>query len=75
MGLRYTGGGYGGAREGFPARDLSAEEVEALGEKEALATGLYEKAERGASKAKSKHEASAPIAEPAVEPPAEQEGD
>jgi hypothetical protein len=71
MGLRYTGGGYDGAREGFPARDLTADEVEALGgEKAVLETGLYEGAGRPASpKAKHKHEA-----EEVVELPAEKDG-
>lgn len=43
MALRYTGGGYGGFLPGLPARDLSDEEVEALGGEKALVkTGLYE---------------------------------
>lgn len=49
MMLRYTGGGYGGFLPGVPARDLSDEEVEALGgEKALLKTGLYEKLPKGA---------------------------
>lgn len=40
--LTYTGGGYGGFLPGIPARDLTAEEVAALGGEAALlASGLY----------------------------------
>ena len=44
--LRYTGGGFGGALAGIPARDLTAEEAEKFGgEKTLLASGLYVKSE------------------------------
>lgn len=40
--LKYTGGGYGGFLPGVPARDLEDGEVKEYGEKELLASGLYE---------------------------------
>lgn len=44
--LIYTGGGFGGALPGIPARDLSADEVKLHGgETNLLGTGLYEKPE------------------------------
>lgn len=40
--LIYTGGGYGGALPGIPARDLTAAEVKRYGGEEyLLSTGLY----------------------------------
>ena len=42
--LIYTGGGFGGSLPNIPARDLSDEEVMALGgEARLIATGLYAK--------------------------------
>ena len=44
MSLIYTGGGFGGSLPNVPARDLTDEEVKQHGgEKELLASGLYEK--------------------------------
>ena len=44
MGLKYTGGGYGGFVGNVPARDLTDDEVKAHGGEESLlATGLYER--------------------------------
>ncbi len=44
IGLVYTGGGFGGALPGIPARDLTAEEVKAHGgESNLIGSGLYEK--------------------------------
>ncbi len=43
--LKYTGGGYGGWLPGIPARDLTADDVTALGLESVaglLASGLYE---------------------------------
>ena len=41
--LHYTGGGYGGAIGGIPARDLTEQEVNELGgAQQLIATGLYE---------------------------------
>jgi hypothetical protein len=40
--LRYTGGGFGGALPGIPARDLTDDEVKQHGgEQTLIATGLY----------------------------------
>ena len=42
--LIYTGGGFGGALPGIPARDLIAEEVKKHGgESNLIGSGLYEK--------------------------------
>lgn len=39
----YTGGGFGGSRQGLPAKNLTAEEIENLGGIDyVLSTGLYE---------------------------------
>jgi len=42
--LKYTGGGHGGSLPGYPARDLSDDEVAQLGGEQALLdTSLYER--------------------------------
>lgn len=49
--LIWTGGGFGGALPGIPARDLSAAEVKQHGgESKLVGSGLYERPKAGKTK-------------------------